>query len=86
MDAVHEEFFTPTQRETDRGRKLKLPRYTKNLRYDAFGIYCYGTQVAELNMLDRTIRSLGKWSATSSRHYNYARTFLRLAYGFQEIE
>ena len=85
MDGVYGEFFRTTQRETDKERKLKLPRYTKNLRYDAFGIYSYGTQIAELNMLDRTIRSLGKFSVTSSRHYNYARTFFREAYGFREI-
>ena len=66
--------------------KLKLPRYQKNLSFDAFGIYSYGTQIAELNMLDRTIRSLGKFSVTSSRHYNYACTFLREAYGFRELE
>jgi len=33
-----------------------------------------------------TIRSLGKWSVTSSKHYNYARNLLRADYGIREIE
>ena len=83
MDYI--DFLAVTQTSTDREKKVKLPRYRKNLSFDAFGLYSYGTQIAELNMLDRTIRSLGKFSVTSSRHYNYARTFFREAYGFREI-
>ena len=73
MDTTEADFLATVRKATERGRKLKLPKYTKNLRYDADGIYSYGTQVGKLNMLDRTIRSLGKWSVTSSKHYNYAR-------------
>ena len=86
MDTTEADFLTTVRKATEMGRKLKLPKYTKNLRYDADGICSYGTQVAKLNMLDRTIRSLGKWSVTSSKHYNYARNLLREAHGFQEIE
>ena len=86
MDTTEADFLATVRKATERGRKLKLPKYTKNLRYDADGIYSYGTQIAELNLLNRTTPSLGKWSVTSSRHYNYARNLLRAAYGFQEIE
>ena len=85
MDLTDQELFSEVRRATERGRKLKLPRYTKNLRFDANGIYSHGSQIAELNMLNKTIRSLGKWSLTSSKHYNYARNLLREAYGFQEL-
>jgi len=85
MDTTEADFLARVRRATERGRKLKLPKYTKNLRFDADGIYSYGTQIAELNMLNKTIRSLGTWSLTSSKHYNYARSLLREAYGFQEL-
>ena len=83
---MDEEFLATTRKATEKGKKLKLPKYTKNLRYDADGICSYGTQIAELNLLNMTIRSLGKWSLTSSKHYNYARNLLWAAYGIQEIE
>ena len=86
MDTTEADFLATVRKATERGRKLNLPKYTENLRYDADGIYSYGTQTAKLNLMNVTIRSLGKWSVTSSRHYNYARNLLRAAYGFQEIE
>ena len=85
MDLEEMEFLHILRMATERGRKLKFPKYEKNLRYDLDGLYSYGIQIAELNMLDRTIRSLGKWSHTSSKHYNYAKHFLQITYGFKEI-
>ena len=32
-----------------KGKKSKFDRYCKNLRYDAFGVYSYDTQVIQLN-------------------------------------
>ena len=78
-------FLEIIRKATERGMKLKFPKYERNLRYDLDGIYSYGIQIAELNMLNRTIRNLGKWSATSTKHYNYARDLLHNTYGFQEI-
>jgi len=49
MDTTEADFLATVRKATERGRKLKLPKYTKNLRYDADGIYSYGTQTAELN-------------------------------------
>jgi hypothetical protein len=85
MDLEEMEFLHILRRATERGRKLKFPKYEKNLRYDLDGIYSYGTQIAELNMLDRTIHSLGKWSHTSTKHYNYAKHLLQDSYNFREI-
>jgi len=85
MDLDEQEFLSTVRRATKRGRKLKFPKNTKNLRFDADGIYSYGVKVADINMIDRTMHSSGKWSATTSKHYNYAKGLLREAFGFTEI-
>ena len=85
MDLGDAEFLAMVRRATERAWKLKFPRYSKNLRYDLDGIYSYGTRIAELNMLDKTIRKLGKWSMTSTKHYNYAKHLLQITYGFKEL-
>ena len=84
-DMDFEDFLTRTAQATERGRMLKFPKYTKNLRYDLDAIYSYGVKVADINMVSRTIHSLGKWSVTTSKHYNYAKRLLQEAYGFREI-
>ena len=79
------EFFDIVRKTTEKGRKMKFLRYEKNLRYDLRGIYSYGTQIAELDMRHRTIHKLGKWSRTSTKHYNYAKHILHITYQFMEI-
>ena len=85
MDLEDAEFLAMVRRATERGRRLKFPKCTKNFGYDLDGIYSYDTKVADINMLDRTIHSLGKWSVTTSKHYNYAKQLLHSTYGFTEI-
>ena len=79
-------FFQTLLAATRKGKKMKFLRYCKNLRYDAFGVYSYGTEVIELNWKLRTAKRLGRWSPTTSRHMNYALHMLEICYDFKEIK
>ena len=70
---------------SDKGKFLKRPRYQKNLKYNFDGLYSYNTRSALLDLPRRTITKIGRWSVTSTTHYNYARRFLEHAYGFREL-
>jgi hypothetical protein len=85
MDQSYTDFLRDTERATDKGKALKFPRYQQNLRYNRHGLYSYRTKIADIDFLGRTITSRGKWSPTSTRHYNYARNLLQDSYGFREI-
>ena len=71
---------------TKKGKKMKFLRYCKNLRYDAFGVYSYDTEVIKLNWKHKTAKRLGRWSPTTSRHMNYAINMLEMCYDFTEIK
>ena len=71
---------------TKKGKKRKFDRYCKNLKYDAFGVYSYDTEVISLNWKHRTAKRLGRWSPTTSRHMNYAIQMLKMCYDFTEIK
>ena len=45
-------------------------RYKQNLDYDGNYIYSYGTKVAEIT--PNSVKPLGWWSVTTSKHINYA--------------
>ena len=69
-----------------KGKRFQLLRHCKNLRYDAFGVYSYGTEVIQLDWKNRTAKRLGRWSPTTSTHMNYAIHMLALCYDFKEIK
>ena len=71
---------------TKKGKKMKFLKYCKNLRYDAFGVYSYDTEVIKLNWKHKTAKRLGRWSPTTSRHMNYAINMLEMCYNFTEIK
>ena len=79
-----DDFLIDVRIATEAGKRKTFPRFKKNLRIDETGLYSYSTKIADIDFGHRTIRSLGKWSPTSSRHYNYARKLLEEE-GFQEI-
>jgi len=54
-----------------RGTKMSLPRYKDNLKVDDEFVYSYGTKVAQINHANKTIKPLGFWSTTTSKHINY---------------
>ena len=69
-----------------KGKKMKLDRYCKNLRYDSFFAYSFDTEVIQLNWKNRTAKRLGKWSKTTSTHMNYVIRVLGMSYDFKEIK
>ena len=85
MDQHYDEFFENAMKASDKGKFVKLPRFQKNLKYNFDGLYSYNTRIALLDLPHRTITKLGKWSQTSTVHYNYARRFLEDTYCFQEL-
>jgi hypothetical protein len=50
---------------------MKLKRYNKNLRVVDEKVYSYDTHVATINSLYKTVKVLGWWSATTSKHISY---------------
>ena len=85
MDQHFDDFFENAMKASDKGKFLKLPRYQKNLKYNFDGLYSYNTRIALLDLPRQTITKLGRWSPTSTAHYNYARCFLEDTYGFREL-
>ena len=49
----------------------KLDRYRENLRVDTYSVYSYDTLVAKISHKNKTVRSLGWHSVTTSKHINY---------------
>jgi hypothetical protein len=85
MDQHYDEFFENAMKASDKGKFVKLPRYRQNLKYNFDGLYSYHTKIANLDLPGRTITKLGRWSVTSTMHYNYARRLLEDRHGFREI-
>ena len=72
--------------KTRKGKKEKFLRYCKNLRYDSFDVYSYNTTIIELNWKNRTAKRLGRWTATTTTHMNYAIHMLTICYDFKELQ
>ncbi len=49
----------------------QFPKYKQNLRATDNHVYSYNTKVAEIDHTNRTIKPLGWWSVTTSKHINY---------------
>ena len=51
--------------------RTTLEKYKQNLKVDYNNIWSYETKVAEIDHDKRTIKPLGWWSVTTSKHINY---------------
>ena len=49
----------------------QFEKYKQNLRATDNYIYSYETKVAEIDHETKTIKPLGWWSMTTSKHINY---------------
>ena len=85
-DEEYESFYKALLIADRKGKRKQFPRYGKNLRYGAFFVYSYSTEVIELNWKRRTAKRLGRWSSTTSKHMNYAIEMLKMCYDFKEIK
>ena len=83
MDQHCDDIFESAQKATDNGKFMKLPRFQKSLRYNIDGFYKYNTKIPHLDLPARTIVKLGKWSPTSTTHYNHNRRLLEDHHGVQ---
>ncbi len=63
-------FWYRAQQAPNKDKFLKLPLFQKNIKYNFDALYSYSTKITHLNLLGRTIVKLGKWSPTSTTHYN----------------
>jgi hypothetical protein len=57
----------------------QFDKYKQNLRATDNYVYSYETKVAEIDHETRTIKPLGWWSMTTSKHINYVGS----EYGYQ---
>ncbi len=48
-----------------------LSKYVQNLEVIENKVYSYNTEVAIIDTDKRTLKELGKWSQTTSKHVNY---------------
>ena len=81
----YKQFKTKMINATQKGKKLKFERFTRNLRYDANGLYSYNTRVVQFNIDQTTFERLGRWSRTTSRHQNFACNYFKDKYDFKQI-
>lgn len=50
---------------------LTMNKYKANLRLDGEHVLSYNTHVATVNHNTQTVKRLGYWSKTTSKHINY---------------
>ena len=62
----------------------QFPKYKQNLRATDDYVFSYNTKVAEIDHTNRTIKPLGWWSATTSKHINYVGS--EYGYEVQKVE
>ena len=85
MDSwTYEQLCDRAEWATANNKKLKLPKYKANLELDFDGLYSYKTKIADIDMHMQTIKRLGWWSRTSSKHYNYTVRLLKEKWAFEE--
>ena len=77
-------FIACANEASHKGKKLELPFCQKNLRYDADGLYSYGTRIADIDLTHRTITKIGSYGKTSTRHYNRTVKYLKEMFDFIE--
>ena len=57
--------------KVDISKLSKMDKYKENLLISDEFIFSYLTKVAKINHKNRTIKPLGWWSSTTSKHINY---------------
>ena len=60
----------------------KFDKYKENLRATDDHVYSYETKVAKIDDANRTVKPLGYWSVTTSKHINY----VAAQYGYKVVE
>ena len=55
----------------DLNKLSKMYKYIENLLVSDDFVFSYLTKVAEIDHINRIVKPLGWWSATTSKHINY---------------
>ncbi len=55
----YEEFRKSEESATQNGTSFTFFKYSKNLRYDAVGVYSYASKIAHIDLKHRTIQKIG---------------------------
>ena len=80
----YEEFRKSAESATKNGTSFIFYRYSKNLRYDAVGVYSYGSKIAHIDLKQKTIQKIGLLAPLYNDHYIYATHMFKMCYDFRE--
>ena len=81
----YEEFRKSAESATKNGTSFTFFKYSKNLRYDAVGVYSYGSKIARIDLKQKTIQKIGPLSPLYNDHYIYAKHMFKTCYDFREV-
>ena len=56
MGDSYEEFHKSAESATKNGTSFTFCQYSKNLRYDAIGVYSYGSQIAHIDLKQKRFK------------------------------
>ena len=80
----YEEFRKSAESATKNGTSFTFFKYSKNLRYDAVGVYSYDSKIAHIDLKLQTIQKTGHGSVMNHNHYIYAAHMFKICYDFRE--
>ena len=80
----YEEFRKSAESATKNGTSFIFFKYSKNLRYDAVGVYSYGSTIAYIDLKQKTIQKIGLLAPLYNDHYIYATHMFKMCYDFRE--
>jgi len=81
----YEEFRKSAESATKNGTSFTFFKYSKNLRYDAVGVYSYGSKIAHIDLKRKTIQKIGPLAPLYNDHYIYAKHMFKTCYDFREV-
>ena len=85
MGDSYEEFRKSAESATKNGTSFTFFKYSKNLRYDAVGVYSYGSKIAHIDLKQKTIQKIGPLAPLHNHHYIYAKHMFQICYDFREV-
>ena len=88
MGDNYDEFCKSAESATKNGTSFTFFKYSKNLRYDAVGVYSYGSKIAHIDLKQKTIQKIGPFIGLlehlHNHHYIYAKHMFQICYDIRE--
>ena len=85
MGDNYDELCKSAESATKNGTSFTFFKYSKNLRYDAIGVYSYGSKIANIDLKQKTIQKIGPLAPLYNDHYIYAKHMFKTCYDFREV-